>query len=322
MQISRTPYRISLFGGGSDHPRWFRYNRGRVLSFAINKYSYLMGREIPAIFMHKYRLAYSRFETPSNIEEILHPAFREGIRHFGKELRLELQHQGDLPPRSGVGSSSSFAVGLINILEKLNGNTLTKEELAKKAIYLEQEVLGENVGCQDQIAVSHGGINAIEFSDRGWKLSPLYLSPKMQNELEEGSFLVFTGVQRSSSDVTKSLFEDFSSKEPMLRRLVQIADEASELFCNANSLDFLGDLLNESWALKKQTNKATSSGVLDELIDYGFACGAKGAKVLGAGGGGFVLFWLANNERESFKSKFHKGVHVPFKLDYFGSQLL
>jgi D-glycero-alpha-D-manno-heptose-7-phosphate kinase len=322
MLVCRTPYRVSLFGGGSDHPRWFKEHRGKVLSFTIDKHSYLTGRELPQFYEHNYRLVYSKSEKSKNIDSIVHPAFREGIRHFGRGLRLEIHHHGELPPRSGVGSSSAFAVGLINLLEKLNGNTMSSLDLAKNAIYLEQEVLADNVGCQDQIAVSQGGLNAIAFENNEWEIEKVHLAENKLSELEDRCYLVFTGIQRTSSDVTRTLFDDFKSKTTLLKRMVEIADDAIDLFRTSESLDFVGDFLKESWALKRQSNTATSNPELDDFIDYGIMRGAKAAKILGAGGGGFVLFWLAKNQREDFLVKFDRGLHVPFKIDFSGSTFL
>ena len=322
MLVCRTPYRISLFGGGSDHPKLFQDHRGKVLSFSINKFSYLTGRELPPFYDHKYRLVYSRLETCALIDEIEHPAFREAIRHFSRGRNLEIHHHGDLPPRSGVGSSSSFVVGMLNLLSRLNDEVLSAVDLANSAIHLEHEILRENVGCQDQIAVAIGGVNTIDFLQNSWSSNKITLTTSKIEEIEERCFLVYTGVQRISSDITKDLFENFTSKQRYLERLVDIADFASLQIQTSESLEFIGELLNESWALKKETNRSTTNSDLDELIDFGKSCGAQAAKILGAGGGGFVLFWLPRHSRSEFASKFKRGLHIPFKIDFTGSTFL
>jgi len=322
MLICRTPYRVSLFGGGSDHPQWFTNHRGKVLSFAIDKYSYLTGRVLPPFFQHNYRVVYSKIETLNDLNSIQHPAFREGLRAFGKEKRYEIHHHGDLPPQSGMGSSSAFAVGLINLLESLSGTYQDPQSLAKEAIRLERDILKENVGWQDQVAVAFGGINSITFENRSWNIQSIHLSHEQISELEDRCYLVFTGIQRSSSDITKSLFTNFGAKENFLSRLVSIADEGANQIQKKTNLDFVGDLLNESWQLKKRTNSETSNKKLDDFIENGLACGAQAAKILGAGGGGFVLFWLPPDYRKKFKDKFAFGIDIPFKLDFQGSKIL
>lgn len=323
MIITRTPYRISLFGGGTDIPLWYRSHGGEVLSFSIDKYCYISCRPLPPFFDFNFRLVYSRVETCNAIEDIMHPALREGIRHFSKLPRIEVQHHGDLPARSGVGSSSAFAVGLIGALATLEGVEKHKLQLARDAIHLEQNLIGENVGSQDQIACSVGGINHIEFgTSQEWIAHPLLLEAKKIEEIENRCFLLFTGVTRNSSDVSSGLIEDLHKKEFMLNKTRSLVSAARKIFDTAGNLDLIGDLLLEGWKLKKQANSLAATPILDEFIQKGLSAGALGGKVLGAGGGGFCLFWLKHNDRERFRRVFQLGIEVPFKIDFSGVTVL
>jgi len=293
-----------------------------VLSFTIDKFSYLTGRILPPFFEHSYRFVYSQVETVKKIENVKHPAFRETVKAFGNGMPLEIHHHGDLPPRSGVGSSSSFVVGLINLLDNFSDRQSTALELAQKSIYIEQELLKENVGCQDQMAAAFGGFNTINFLGVNYSASAVRLSIKKQEELENRCYLVFTGIQRNSSDITQGLLNNFYVKKRMLSRIVSITEEAVRLFEISANLDFVGELLGESWALKKQSNSEATNADLDRFIDQGISSGAQAAKILGAGGGGFVLFWLPTDSKERFSKHFNLGVHVPFKIEYTGSRIL
>lgn len=319
MIITRTPYRISLFGGGTDFPIWYRIHGGEVLSFSIDKYCYLSCRSLPPFFDFNFRLVYSKVETCESIDEIVHPAFREVIRHFSNLRRLEIQHHGDLPARSGVGSSSAFVVGLISALTTLEGVDKSKLELARDAINLEQNLLGENVGSQDQIACSIGGINRIEFgTTQNWIAHPVLLDEKKIEEIENRCFLVFTGITRNSSDVSSGLIDDLDRKKSMLEKTKSLVADARNLLDTNGNLDGIGEFLLEAWRLKKEANPLAATPPLDEFIESGFKAGAIGAKVLGAGGGGFCLFWLKHNDRLRFRGAFQLGIEVPFKIDFSG----
>jgi D-glycero-alpha-D-manno-heptose-7-phosphate kinase len=304
-------------------PIWYKKNGGEVLSFSIDKYCYLSCRILPPFFDFNYRLVYSKVETCTDLEQILHPAIREGIRHFSENRRLEIQHHGDLPARSGVGSSSAFAVGLINALAALDNVTKPKLELASNAIRLEQEIIGEVVGSQDQIACSIGGINHIEFGmTRDWVAHPFLLDESRIREIEERCYLVFTGVTRNSSDISSGLIKNLDLKTDLMERTRSLVVEAKKIFDSNSDLDDIGKLLQEAWSLKKETNPLSVTNYLQEFILRGLESGALGAKVLGAGGGGFCLFWLKSNDRQRFKSKFGLGIEVPFRLDFDGTTLL
>ncbi len=320
MIITRTPYRVSLFGGGTDHPTWYRENGGAVLSFAIDKFCYINIREMPPFFNHRYRVAYSKVEMTQQIDEINHPAVREGFRKFAPNLSLELHHHGDLPSQSGVGSSSAFAVGLIHSLLALRGENVTQKQLADQAIELEQKDLLETVGSQDQVACAIGGINLIEFGKgERWSATPLYLSPNYLSELENRMVLLFTGISRSSSDVSKSLLENLESKATLMERTHELALECDGILRSNGDLSIIGPMLLESWNLKKLMNPASVTPLLEDFLERAMKAGAEGGKILGAGGGGFCLFWVNPNKRDSFISQMSPAVHVPICISPEGS---
>ena len=320
MIITRTPYRVSLFGGGTDHPTWYRDNGGAVLSFAIDKFCYINIRELPPFFSHRYRVAYSKVEMTKQLDEIMHPAVREGFRKYAPNVSLELHHHGDLPAQSGVGSSSAFAVGLIHSLLALRGETVTLENLADQAIELEQRDLLETVGSQDQIACAIGGMNLIEFGkgDR-WTASPLHLSSDYLTEIENRIVLLFTGISRSSSDISKSLLENLQSKADLMNRTHELALECNNILRNNADLSLIGPMLLESWELKKRMNPASVTSLLDDFLERALKAGAEGGKILGAGGGGFCLFWVNPNNRDFFIRQMSPAVHVPIRISLEGS---
>lgn len=301
MIITKTPYRISLFGGGTDHPAWYRENGGEVISFAIDKYCYLTTRVLPPFFDHKYRIAYSKVETTNTIAEIQHPAVRGALQKYCPDLSLEIHHDGDLPARSGVGSSSAFAVGLIHSLSILLKKEISKEELANEAIHLEQVELNENVGSQDQIACAIGGLNYIKFGgQKEWVHEPISISNLKKLELESRMILIYTGVHRSSSDVQANLLIDLNKKTKTMQRTIELARECKEVLLSNTNLDEIGEMLVESWSLKKAMNSNAITPALDEIWVKSQRAGALGGKVLGAGGGGFCMFWVKEDGQEEF----------------------
>jgi D-glycero-alpha-D-manno-heptose-7-phosphate kinase len=323
MIITKTPFRISLFGGGTDYPSWYRDNGGEVISFAIDKYCYLSTRVLPPFFDYKYRIAYSKVEMTKSIDEIQHPAVREGIRKYCPGLALEIHHDGDLPARSGVGSSSAFAVGLIKALTLLQKLELSKEELAYQAIELEQEILKENVGSQDQIACALGGMNYIKFGgEKEWVSEKLNLSAPLKDELERRVVLIYSGIHRSSSDVQANLLTNLNRKTNVMIRTTELARECNLILQNGKNLDLIGDMLNESWGLKKAMNTHAITSELEVLWQKSKSAGAIGGKVLGAGGGGFCMFWVKDGDREKFIKKLNFGTYVPVKISEEGSTLV
>jgi D-glycero-alpha-D-manno-heptose-7-phosphate kinase len=323
MIITRTPYRISLFGGGSDHPAWFKEHGGKVISFTIDKYCYLTARILPPFFEHNYRIAYSIVEMVKNFNDIRHPVIRESIRKYAPNSMLEIHHHGDLPARSGVGSSSAFTVGVIHALLELQNQPVTSRVLADLSIEMEQEILKENVGWQDQIACAVGGLNYLEFTkDRTWKKEALETSKDYRNALESRLVLVYTGISRNSSDVSLGLLRNLPTKIFEMNELMSFVDICHEHLKKNLNLDIIGELLDESWKLKKLINDQSTTPELDQVYSEGKKAGAIGGKVIGAGGGGFFLFWLREGKAEEFKERFTKGTLVPVRLSFGGSKVV
>jgi D-glycero-alpha-D-manno-heptose-7-phosphate kinase len=304
-------------------PAWFNLNGGAVISFSIDKYCHLSIRELPPYFDYKYRAVYSKVETAVSVDQIEHPAIRESIKKYGMLENLEIQYHGDLPARSGVGSSSAFAVSIINGLSKLNNKDLSKKDLASMAIELEQKVIGENVGSQDQVACTFGGINKIIFTSKdSWEVRPLNLSLNRISEIEERCFLTYTGIDRISSDISKGLLENLSKSEKVLQKTMDLVDVAENLISENTDLDILGDLLQEATKLKFEANPSAQTPSILNFISQGIKSGALGGKILGAGGGGFCLFWLKKDDKQRFKSAFKLGKEVPFKIDFSGASII
>jgi D-glycero-alpha-D-manno-heptose-7-phosphate kinase len=323
MIITKTPYRVSLFGGGTDHPRWFRDHGGRVLSFAINKYCYLTSRVLPPFFDHNFRIAYSVVETEVDFNSIKHPVVREVIRKYAPQLRLEIHHDGDLPARSGIGSSAAFTVGMIHSILVLKERQVNNVELANEAIEMECEILKENVGWQDQIACAKGGFNLISFNtDMTWSTKTCNISEKTRLEMQNRMVLVYSGINRLSSDITSGLLNNMENKTVYLKRLETLTDLANSIFEKGQDLDMIGEMLDESWHIKKASNPLAGNSELDNLYSQAKGAGALGGKVLGAGGGGFLLFWLRANERRKFLKQFKVGTTVPIEICFRGSTLV
>ncbi len=323
MIISKTPYRISLFGGGSDYPAWFRENGGKVVSLAINKYCYLTTRILPPFFDHNYRIAYSQVETVKSFSEIMHPVVRESIRRYSPNSRLEVHHDGDLPARSGIGSSSAFAVGMINSLLTLQNASVSQLELANLAIQMECGILQENVGWQDQIACAIGGINEIKFGPGDtWATKQIALSEAKEEEMCSRIVLVFTGVNRNSTDISAGLVDSIKSKSQQLFRVMKLASLCKEILVSSGDLDQVGEMLDESWHLKKLTNGMATSSSLDSWYDRGMRAGALGGKVLGAGGGGFFMFWVKKDGRDKFIRNLGEATIVPIGICHNGSSII
>lgn len=320
MIITRTPYRVSMFGGGTDHPRWFNENGGSVVSFSIDKYSYITLRELPPFFSHRYRVAYSRIETTHNVEQISHPAVRQAFLKYANGLSLELHHHGDLPAQSGVGSSSAFAVGLIKSLYAINGKHIDVYELANEAICFEQKVLLENVGSQDQIACTVGGINFIKFSsDDKWEIDKINLSSRYIADFESRLVLIYSGISRVSSDISQGLLNQLETKSHLMNRTRELANEFSELLVAEDDLSLVSNMLEESWIIKKKLNPFSITHELDSFYQSALRKGAKAGKILGAGGGGFFLFWIDPNDRERFIKNMAPLVCIPISISYEGS---
>lgn len=324
MIISRTPFRISFFGGGTDYPAWYRKNGGVVLATTIDKYCYISCRYLPPFFEHKYRVVYSKIENVREIPQIEHPAVRAVLELLKCERGLEIHHDGDLPARSGLGSSSSFTVGLINAVMALNGRHISKEELAESAIYIEQDALKENVGSQDQISVAHGGFNRIEFKrDNNHDVAPVILPKPKLVALQNSLMLFFTGISRFSSDVAKTQLENFKKRESELRRMEEMVGEALNILNGSDDgLDEFGRLLDQAWRYKKSLSDKVSNATIDQIYQEAVNAGALGGKILGAGGGGFILFYVRPENQAAVKARLKDLIHVPFRFENSGSRIV
>ena len=323
MIISRTPFRISFFGGGTDYPAWYRRHGGQVLGTAINKYCWITCRYLPPFFQHRFRVVYSKIEDRYTVDEIAHPAVREVLRYLGVEHGVEIHHDGDLPARSGIGSSSSFAVGLLHAIHALRGEMSTRTELAAEAIHIEQERLKETVGSQDQVFAAHGGFNHVEFLPNGEiVVTPLTVDPERLNALNSHLMLFFTGISRTASAVAQTYTEDLGTKEKQLRRMHAMVDEALELIRGRDEIALFGELLDEAWELKRSLNSSIATSHVDTLYAAARAAGALGGKLLGAGGGGFILLFVPPREQARVRQALSNLIYVPFRFDHSGSRIV
>jgi D-glycero-alpha-D-manno-heptose-7-phosphate kinase len=324
MIITRTPFRVSFFGGGTDYPSWFREHGGAVLSTTIDKYCYITCRRLPPFFDHKHRVVYSNIENVSAIDDIKHPAVRAVLNWMQIDEGLEIHHDGDLPARSGLGSSSSFTVGLLNALQGMRGKMLSKEALANDAIEIEQNIICENVGSQDQISAAFGGFNRIDFNCNGsFNVSPVILPRPRHDELRRHLMLCFTGFSRIASDVAKSKIDNLKSREKELKLMRAMVDEALSILQNANeSIDSFGKLLDASWQHKRRLSDRVSTPEIDSIYQAAMDAGAIGGKILGAGGGGFLLIFAKPERHAAIRDRLNKLVHVPFDFEDSGSRVV
>jgi D-glycero-alpha-D-manno-heptose-7-phosphate kinase len=325
MIISRTPYRLSFFGGGTDYPAWYREEGGAVLSTTIDKYCYLSVRVLPPFFELKHRVVWSHIESVWSIAEILHPAVREGLRFMGFDDAegLEIHHQGDLPARAGMGSSSAFAVGLIRALTGLRGETIDTHALALRAIALEQDVLREHDGSQDQVASAYGGLNRIEFRpDGGITVEPVRLAPARLAALQAHLLLFYTGSSRLGSDVAADVVANLPARRGPLRALRAMVDQALEILTGPGDLGAFGRLLHESWLLKRELSPLVTRPETDATYERALAAGALGGKLLGAGGTGFMAFFVPPPRQRDVIRALADCLHVPFAFEREGSTVI
>jgi D-glycero-alpha-D-manno-heptose-7-phosphate kinase len=324
MIISRTPFRVSLFGGGTDYPQWFREHGGAVIGTAIDKYCYISVRDLPPFFEHSHRIVYSKIENVKTIDEIQHPAARAVMKEMKVSRGLEIHHDGDLPARAGLGSSSSFTVGLIAALQALGGRMSSKKELAQEAIRIEQEVIAENVGCQDQIWAAYGGMNRIDFStDGSFSVRPIISSPERTAALTSSMVLYFTGLSRNASDIAGRQIENMKARQATLRIMRAMVDEAEAILTDPKQdLREIGELLHESWMLKRGLAEGVTTGLVDEIYQAGREAGAIGGKLLGAGGGGFILFFVEKHNQPTLRERLKDLIEVSFMVDRAGSTIV
>ena len=322
MIITKTPFRMSFFGGGTDIPQFFREHGGAVISATFNKYCYVSVRHLPRFFDYKNKIAYSQLEYVKGVDEIHHPAVRESMKYLDMH-ELVIQYDADLPARSGLGTSSSFAVGLLNAFYALKGRYADKRRLADDAIHVERELCRESGGWQDQIAVAFGGLNRIDFSSDGYKVSPVIIQPERKQALCRNLMLFFTGFSRLSAEIQSDTVQHIRDKTRHLLEMKQLVDEAANILTDKYTcLDDFGRLLGESWKLKRQTGSRITTGSIDEIYDRALKAGALGGKLLGAGGGGFLLFYVPEEMQEDLRSKLGNLLHVPFEFENNGADII
>ncbi len=322
MIITRTPYRISLFGGGTDHKEWLMNNSGAVLSFTINHHSYLNARIPTPLSRNQYKISYSIIEEADSYQAFKHHAFRKGLEEYYPKP-IEIHHHGDLPSGSGLAASSAFSVGLIQTLRAIEGKSLSNFHLAKEAIRFEQDILCERVGLQDQIACTFGGINQITFHNlKDWSVKPLKLKTSTVEILNESLVLIHSGITRKSGDIQANLVDRLNSKNIYFQEMSLLCETGTNIISRGKNLNLIGELIHEGWTLKKLMNPSSSNAQIEEIFSTAKKLGAIGGKVLGAGGGGFLLFWVPNHLRERFIKGLYPHPAIPFQIEFNGSTRL
>ena len=324
MIITRTPFRISFFGGGTDYPTWFRQHGGAVLGTTIDKYCYISLRALPAFFEHRHKIVYSKVETVRELDEIQHPAVRAVLKEMHVETGLEIHHDADLPARSGLGSSSSFTVGLINALRAFEGRMSSASFLAKEAIRIEQEVIGENVGSQDQIWAATGGTNLVELHrDGSFSTTRVIMSVARKREFSDHLMLFFTGFSRIASEVAAKKIENLLDRERQLFAMREMVDEGLEILSDdTRPITDFGRLLHESWMMKRQLASTVSTSAIDGIYEAARSAGAIGGKLLGAGSGGFMLIFAEPAIQDAVRAELEDLIEVRFDIDSPGSRVV
>ncbi|MDI6717471.1 MAG: kinase [Patescibacteria group bacterium] len=323
MVITRTPFRISFFGGGTDYPVWYKKNGGAVLSASIDKYCYITCRHLPPFFEHKIRVVWSKIESVKHHDEIQHPSAKECLKHLNFDKGIEIHHDADLPARSGLGSSSAFTVGLLNALYALNGKMVTKRQLALDAIHVEQERIKENVGSQDQTVAAFGGFNKIEFgAPHKINVLPIVLKHDRLNDLQNHLMMFFTGFSRNASDIAAEQIKNTPKKFSELKAMHEMVEKAIGILNSGKNLDEFGKLLDENWKIKRGLTSQITNSSIDEIYEAGLKAGATGGKLLGAGSGGFILFFVRPENQQKVKDRLKNLLYVPFKFENSGSQVI
>ncbi len=324
MIISRTPFRISFFGGGTDYPEWYSEHGGAVLATTIDKYCYISVRELPPFFDHKFRVVYSFVENVAEIREIQHPAVRGVLEWMNTDKGLEIHHDGDLPARSGLGSSSSFTVGLINAVHALQGRHISKDALASAAIHVEHCVLRERVGLQDQVSAAFGGFNHITIAQNGtYSVRPIVLPRPRLDALQDHLMLVFTGISRTAAEVAESFAGTLNSRSEDMQTMHRMVEAAIDILSSPGTdiIEF-GRLLRKAWELKRSLSDRVSNTTVDTLLETAMHAGAIGGKLLGAGGGGFMLLFVRPADHAQVRAALGKLITVPFRFETSGSRIV
>ena len=321
MIITQTPFRMSFFGGGTDYPGFYREHGGAVLSTTFDKYCYVNVRHLPRFFDYTTELSYAKTERVTDVESIEHPAIREAMKMLDMH-EIRLTYEADLPARSGLGTSSSFAVGMLNAFYALKGKYADKRKLADDAIYLERVLCKESGGIQDQIAASFGGFNKISFNADGYTVSPVIISPERKLRLNDNLMLFFTGFSRFSSDIQVEAEKSLKSKEAQLLEMLQLVDEAEQVLTSKTDLTEFGKLLDYTWKLKRGITSKVSTDSIDAIYDKAIKAGATGGKLLGAGGGGFLLFYVEADKQKNVHEALEDLLYVPFEFETAGTQVI
>ena len=323
MIITKTPFRMSFFGGGTDMEDYFKENGGAVISTTFDKYCYVNIRHLPRFFDYSTELSYSKTERVTDVKDIQHPAIREAMKMLDMH-EIRLTYEADLPARSGLGTSSSFAIGMLNAFYALKGKYADKRKLADEAIYLERVLCNEAGGWQDQIAASFGGFNRIEFNTDGYEVRPIIINPERKKQLNGNLMMLITGFTRLSSELQKANnVSGTEDKRKKLKQMYELVNEAEQVLVNKNrDLDDFGRLLDTTWKLKKGTGSSISTGSIDELYDKGMKAGALGGKLLGAGGGGFLLFYVQPENQKLVKEAMSDLMYIPFRFEDAGTQVI
>lgn len=313
---------MSFFGGGTDMESFFKKHGGAVLSTTFDKYCYVTVRHLPRFFDFTTHLTYSKMEFVRELDEIQHPAIRNAMKMLDMH-ELRLTYDADLPARSGLGTSSSFAVGMLNAFYALKGKYADKKKLADEAIYLERVLCQEAGGWQDQIAASYGGLNRINFNADGYEVLPVIVSPERKKQLNQNLLMFFTGFTRFSSDVQKTNAQSKSDKTAQLKEMLSLVDDAERILTDKYAdMDEFGRLLDHTWRLKRQTGSAVTTNSIDELYEKGIAAGALGGKLLGAGGGGFLVFYVQPNKQDSVRNAMSNLMYIPFEFEEGGTRVI
>jgi D-glycero-alpha-D-manno-heptose-7-phosphate kinase len=323
MIISRTPFRISFFGGGTDYPDWYRKHGGAVLATTIDKYCYINCRYLPPFFEHRYCIVYSKVEHCQAVDEIAHPAVREALRYLEIARGVEIHHDADIPARSGVGSSSAFTVGLLNALHALKGEMASKHRLAMEGVHLEQDILKETVGSQDQVLAAYGGLNHIVFYPSGEiTVTPITVGVDRIRELASHLMLFYTGIKRTASVIAESFVDGIDDRRRQLRVMKDLVDESIGIVAGDRDILEFGELLHEAWLAKRSLSADISNSEVDAVYDTARSAGAVGGKLIGAGGGGFFLLFVPPWKQQSVRDALNSLIQVPFKFDFSGSQII
>lgn len=323
MIISRTPFRVSFFGGGTDYPTWFREHGGAFLSVTINRYCYVMARVLPPFFEVKGRISWSMIENVNAVDEIQNPVVRECLRLLDMEPAVDIHYHGDLPARSGLGSSSAFCVGLLNSLHALRGEFVGKMDLARQAIKVEHDLIGDTVGVQDQMATAHGGLNHYSIDREGGVcVRPVVLPPERLEALQSHMLLFYTGIARSASSVAETKVKNMGERTAEVRRIQELVDEAHAVLCGPSDLEDFGKLLDETWRMKRSLSTAVSNDQVDQAYAAAMKAGATGGKLLGAGGGGFLLIFANPRVHQRVLAALKDLLHVPVTFDRQGTQII